>query len=97
MRKTWTLSRAATSLNCRRRQAKGQGEHFKTVYCKLRTTLTKSRVRGYQFRSEGPGEAKKNPTAFNTYDSSGVETPVAPDASEDAGDLEGKGFAEKDA
>lgn len=53
-------------------------------------------MRGYQFRSEGPGEAKKNPTAFNTYDSSGVETPVAPDASEDAGDLEGKGFAEKD-
>ncbi|KAM0723609.1 hypothetical protein Q7P37_000597 [Cladosporium fusiforme] len=54
------------------------------------------RVRGYQFRSEGPGEAKKNPSAFNVYDNSGVETPVAPEASEGAGELEGKGFAEKE-
>jgi hypothetical protein len=30
-------------------------------------------------------------------DNSGVETPVAPEASEDAGELEGKGFAEKQA
>lgn len=55
-----------------------------------------NRVRGYQFRSEGPGEAKKNAPAFNVYDNSGAETPVAPEASEDAGDLEGKGFAEKE-
>lgn len=58
-------------------------------------TNTSNRVRGYQFRSEGPGEAKKNAAPFNLYDNSGVETPVAPEASEDAGELEGKGFAEK--
>ena len=56
-----------------------------------------NRIRGYQFRSEGPGEPKKNPSPFNVYDNSGVETPVAPEASEDAGELEGKGFAEKQA
>jgi len=31
------------------------------------------------------------------YDKSGVETPVAPEADEGAGELEGKGFAEKQA
>jgi len=56
-----------------------------------------SRIRGYQFRSEGPGEPKKNASPFNVYDNSGVETPLAPEASEDAGELEGKGFAEKQA
>jgi queuine tRNA-ribosyltransferase subunit QTRTD1 len=55
------------------------------------------RIRGYQFRSEGPGEAKKNPSPFSVYDKSGVETPVAPEASDGAGELEGKGFAEKQA
>jgi queuine tRNA-ribosyltransferase subunit QTRTD1 len=54
-----------------------------------------NRVRGYQFRSEGPGEAKKNAAPFTVYDHSGVETPVAPEAIADAGELEGKGFAEK--
>jgi queuine tRNA-ribosyltransferase subunit QTRTD1 len=54
-----------------------------------------NRVRGYQFRSEGPGEAKKNAAPFSVYANSGTETPVAPEANEDAGELEGKGFAEK--
>jgi queuine tRNA-ribosyltransferase subunit QTRTD1 len=54
-----------------------------------------NRVRGYQFRSEGPGETKKNAAPFQVYDSSGVETPLAPEANEDVGELEGKGFAEK--
>jgi queuine tRNA-ribosyltransferase subunit QTRTD1 len=54
-----------------------------------------NRVRGYQFRSEGPGEAKKNVAPFNVYANSGIETPVAPEATENAGELEGKGFAEK--
>lgn len=54
-----------------------------------------NRVRGYQFRSEGPGEAKKNVAPFHVYDNSGVETPVAPEANEGAGELEKKGFAEK--
>lgn len=57
---------------------------------------TAIRVRGYQFRTEGPGEAKKNAAPFNAYDNSGVETPVAPEASEGVGDLEGKGFAGKE-
>jgi len=54
-----------------------------------------NRVRGYQFRSEGPGESKKNVSNFQVYDNSGVDTPVAPEATEGAGELEGKGFAEK--
>ena len=54
-----------------------------------------NRFRGYQFRSEGPGEAKKNVAPFNVYANNGVETPVAPDANDHAGELEGKGFAEK--
>jgi queuine tRNA-ribosyltransferase subunit QTRTD1 len=54
-----------------------------------------NRVRGYQFRSEGPGEAKKNVAPFNVYVNNGVETPVAPEANEDSGELEVKGFAEK--
>ena len=54
-----------------------------------------SRIRGYQFRSQGPGEPKKNVSPFHVYDNSGVEAPVAPESGEDAGELEDKGFAEK--
>jgi queuine tRNA-ribosyltransferase subunit QTRTD1 len=54
-----------------------------------------NRVRGYQFRSEGPGEAKKNAAPFHVYENSDVEIPITPEANENAGGLEEKGFAEK--
>ena len=52
------------------------------------------RIRGYHFKSEGPGEAKKNKTAWGNLggdDQSGGG--LVPD--EDAMQLEEKGFAEK--
>ena len=56
------------------------------------------RVRGYQFKSEGPGEAKKNEAPFTTMLDDGKEklaegTP--PSESATASMLEGEGFAEK--
>ncbi len=56
------------------------------------------RVRGYQFKSEGPGEAKKNSAAFNTLDdaSEKLADSIVPDASVDADDLQRQGFAERD-
>ncbi|KAI9822622.1 MAG: hypothetical protein M1827_000341 [Pycnora praestabilis] len=55
------------------------------------------RVRGYQFKSEGPGEPKKNPLAYRTLDDAKerlAEAPI-PSSSIDAGELEEKGFAGK--
>lgn len=52
------------------------------------------RIRGYHFKSEGPGEAKKNKTAWGNLGSDDqVEGGLVPD--EDAMELEEKGFAEK--
>lgn len=54
------------------------------------------RVRGYQFKSEGPGEKRKNKPAWGalgTGDDDGDETPgLVPEG--DARELEDKGFAE---
>lgn len=61
------------------------------------------RVRGYQFRSGGPGEAKKNPLAYRALDG-GVEKVAQAEAEGvvlgldldvGAGELEQRGFAEK--
>ncbi|KAK4502041.1 hypothetical protein PRZ48_007852 [Zasmidium cellare] len=57
------------------------------------------RVRGYQYKAEGPGESKKNAVAFKHAMNDGKEklaeaTPPAEDV--DAEDLEIKGFAEKE-
>lgn len=73
------------------------------------------RVRGYQYRSQGPGEARRNEKVFvpfvstdgdgdgearaaGGWDSGGVRSldgdgTLISDCGEDAGDLEGKGFA----
>ena len=52
------------------------------------------RARGYQFKSEGPGEAKKNKAAWGNLGSDGrIDGGLVPD--EDAEGLEEKGFAEK--
>ncbi|KAK5164502.1 uncharacterized protein LTR77_009708 [Saxophila tyrrhenica] len=55
------------------------------------------RIRGYQFKSEGPGEPKKNPAPFQMLDDRSEKlaesTPPAADA--DAAELEEQGFAEK--
>lgn len=52
------------------------------------------RVRGYHFKSEGPGEAKKNKAAWGNLggDIQVNETPLVPD--EGAVELQDKGFAE---
>ncbi|GAB7342951.1 hypothetical protein MBLNU457_g1056t1 [Dothideomycetes sp. NU457] len=59
------------------------------------------RVRGYQFRSEGPGEAKRNPAAYrNLNDQSETlaeaqnQGPI-PDGGIDGQELEEKGFGEQ--
>lgn len=55
------------------------------------------RVRGYQFKSEGPSEPKKNPSAYRTLDNAAedlAEVPAMPSPSADAKDLEEQGFAE---
>lgn len=57
------------------------------------------RVRGYQYKAEGPGEAKKNAVAFKHALNDGKEklAEAAPPAGDvNAGELEVKGFAEKD-
>lgn len=63
----------------------------------LRSANTYGRVRGYQYRSEGPGEAKRNPSAFSKMLQSrkeqNTDTPI-PDANTDADAMASKGFAE---
>ena len=56
------------------------------------------RMRGYTFKSEGKGEPRKNPVAWSRELNDGKEKlaeSVLPDPEDDAGDLEGRGFAEK--
>jgi queuine tRNA-ribosyltransferase len=52
------------------------------------------RVRGYQFKSDGPGEGKKNEAAWgNLGGDDQIDGALIPD--DNANGLEGKGFAEK--
>ncbi|KAI9763947.1 MAG: hypothetical protein M1840_008981 [Geoglossum simile] len=55
------------------------------------------RVRGYQFKSEGPGEPKKNALAYKTLDDTREKLAegVTPSPNVEAQDLEDRGFAEK--
>lgn len=54
------------------------------------------RLRGYQFTSSGPGEAKKNPSAYKMLDEGKeiLAESTTPGSNADAKDLEAKGFAE---
>lgn len=54
------------------------------------------RVRGYQFKSEGPSESKKNPPAYRMLNDhkEGLSEAPTPDSNADAKDLERIGFAE---
>lgn len=60
-----------------------------------------SRVRGYHFKSGGPGEAKKNPLAYRSLNDAAEKVAEAegagavPGLDVGAGELEEKGFAEK--
>lgn len=55
------------------------------------------RVRGYQFKSEGPGEPKKNTAPFTMLDDGKekLAESTLPSADVDAEELEAQGFAEK--
>ncbi|GAB7347051.1 hypothetical protein MBLNU459_g3191t1 [Dothideomycetes sp. NU459] len=58
------------------------------------------RVRGYQFRAEGPSAPKKNPSAYRTLGDAQeklAETAPVPSPSANADDLEAQGFAQKTA
>lgn len=55
------------------------------------------RLRGYQYRSEGPGETKRNPTVFNRLDDVAAKVAESADTNPiaDVKDVEATGFAEK--
>jgi len=59
------------------------------------------RVRGYQFRSEGPSEPRRNPAPYKNFNdqsekiADAVTGSALPDANVDAGELEEKGFGEQ--
>lgn len=63
------------------------------------TANTTHRVRGYQYRSEGPGEAKRNPSAFSRVlqgrADQNADAPL-PDADAGAAELAGRGVADLD-
>lgn len=56
------------------------------------------RIRGYQYKSEGPGEAKRNPVTFAVLNDRKERLAEAepPAISASANELQAKGFAEKD-
>jgi queuine tRNA-ribosyltransferase subunit QTRTD1 len=67
---------------------------------KLWLTKNVFRLRGYQFKSQGGGEPKKNPKKYNKFDDMAAETlaeAVAPSPSVDATELveHGLGTVEK--
>ena len=84
------------SQNYLQRPGKGQGKSDPHALILLKS-LTQSRVRGYQFKSEGPGESKKNPPAFRNLNDAQERLAEAlpPTPSADAQDLEAQGFAER--
>ncbi|PPJ58220.1 hypothetical protein CBER1_10208 [Cercospora berteroae] len=60
-----------------------------------------NRIRGYQFKSQGPGEEKKNPKTHTPFkmlnDGKGkLAEATSPDPNANAGDLQAQGFAEKE-
>ena len=64
------------------------------------TDKTKTRIRGYQFRAQGPGEPKKNKAPYSTLDDAKEKLAEATPPSRDetvagADGLEAQGFATK--
>ncbi len=74
-------------------------ERFAKVYETLLPEKTGQgpRVRGYQYKSEGPGEPKKNAAPFQTFDDKKekLAESTPPSAEAGAAELEELGFAEK--
>ena len=58
--------------------------------------LTLHRVRGYQYKSEGPGEKKKNPSAYRTLHSANEKLAEAnlPSPDVDGYEMEEDGIGE---
>ena len=76
----------------------GEGPRYASLrHVYLPVTHDISRLRGYQYRSEGPGEVKRNKAAFNTLDD--VKARVAESAEtnpiDDVQVIAGRGLAEK--
>jgi len=61
------------------------------------TELKINRVRGYQFKSEGKGESRRNLPAYRSLDDGKEKLAEAalPSSNADALDFEKQGFAEK--
>ena len=60
--------------------------------------LTEYRVRGYQYKTSGPGGPKKNPAPYTSLNDGAQKTgdaPLMPDPKSDAKGLEENGFATK--
>ncbi|KAF2153349.1 tRNA-guanine transglycosylase [Myriangium duriaei CBS 260.36] len=72
---------------------------FERVYESLLPAKTGQgpRVRGYQYRSQGPGESKRNPAGFKTLDDAAekVAESAGNNPVNDVKDVEGAGLAEK--
>jgi hypothetical protein len=94
----------STSPNCQKRTAVVLGKDLSRADSRRQARLTSiSRLRGYQFKSEGPNERKRNSAPFTVYKANSDKpekiaqkgsVPVpGPDAI--AEDLEKVGFAEK--
>ena len=66
-------------------------------FFKKKSCLPAPRVRGYQFKSEGPGEARKNPIAYESLNdvNEKLEEAASVTLNANAQELEEHGFAEK--
>lgn len=78
----------------------GQGPRYSTIYlyvCQHIKRSHTSRVRGYQFKSEGKGEPRKNPPAYRMLDEDKekIEDATLPSPSLNSQNLEEQGFAER--
>jgi hypothetical protein len=90
--------------NCQKRMVAVLGKDLSRAHTRVMTRLTDiTRLRGYQFKSEGPNERKRNSAPFTVYKANqdrsekiaqkGSVPVPGPDAI--AEDLEKVGFAEK--
>lgn len=77
---------------------KGQGKKWNLSLAENVDANAKGSVRGYQFKSEGKGEPKKNPPAYRPLDDGKEKLAEAqmPSPDIDAHDMEQLGFAEKE-
>lgn len=87
--------RNATRRICQKSLVRDRGKSQKQFLACI--ALIKYRVRGYQFKSEGKGEARKNPPAYRSLDDGKEKQAEAalPNPNVDAEDLEKQGFAKK--